>query len=90
MGGRFPVPQGQLTIARSFNCGWRAANPISPTGATELVRIKTDQRQGRNEIQPSRWDELCWRSEPAVETAGYCQKRLWRSGAGSWDDGERF
>jgi len=44
---RITVPQGRTIIARSFNCGWSAANGISPAGAAENVLF-----------QPSRWDGL--------------------------------
>jgi len=34
------VPQGQKTIARSFNCGSAVAFGSSPAGAKEKVRVK--------------------------------------------------
>jgi len=38
----FLVPTGPMTIARSFNCGWRAnKNNQSPAGAAENVPIPT-------------------------------------------------
>jgi len=58
----FPSHRDALTIARSFNCGWRVANPIRPGGAAEPIRIQTTNCLGQYEPQPSRWDGLCWRA----------------------------
>jgi hypothetical protein len=52
----------ELTIARSFNCGWRAANDISPAGTAEPIRINPTNCLGQNQPQPSRWDEFRWRA----------------------------
>jgi hypothetical protein len=58
----FPSHRDELTIARSFNCGWRAANDISPAGTAEPIRINSTNGFGQIEPQPSRWDEFRWRA----------------------------
>ena len=55
----FPSRRDALTIARSFNCGWRAANDASPAGTAEPARFKSTDN---SEFQSSRWDELCVRA----------------------------
>jgi hypothetical protein len=34
--GSFPVPQGQMEIARSFNCGCAVKNRIRPEGTADI------------------------------------------------------
>jgi len=56
-----PSRRDALTIARSFNCGWRVANDTRPAGTAEPVRFETSKSTDHHELQSSRWDELCVR-----------------------------
>jgi len=49
-----------MTRARSSNCGMRAADLSSPAGAAEKGGIEATESFRENDLQPSRWDELCW------------------------------
>jgi len=46
-----PSRRDDLTIARSFNCGWRVANDTSPAGTAEPVRFETCKSTDNNESQ---------------------------------------
>jgi len=56
-----PSRRDALTIARSFNCGWRVANDTRPAGTAEPVRFETSKSKDHHELQSSRWDEFCVR-----------------------------
>ena len=58
----FPSRRDELTIARSFNCGCGGDKRQVPAGRLNNVQSKTNNRMGKREIQPSRWDELCVRT----------------------------
>jgi len=53
----FPSHRDELTIARSFNCGWRGANPIRLAPASERVQFETSKSTDKGELQSFRWDE---------------------------------